>query len=1260
MTGILVRAKYTYYWLILAFGFIILLALLSAAFIGAPSTTDSYPSETISLWINFLGTLHPIFLHLPIGAFTLLVLMESISILSAGRYRPKTSLILTFALMSTFLALIFGYALYLTGNYAGELIEQHKDQALIFTGLLVIGALFKLTGFYHPIYVRFTRVCYLFSLFSSMAFMTLAGHNGGLITHGDPLDKWPSTVLSQRKIAAEALRTDPVIFEHVVQPILDERCVYCHGADKQEGSLRLDSYAALLSPAENGPSLVSGDVDNSALIQRLLLPLHDDKHMPPTDKPQATAEEIALLTWWVDQGAPEKSFKSDLSVSDGIERALASLVSPAERTAREAANRAKIAAERRTLIAERERLKPLIDAFNANYPGALSYRSSESVDLNFSATSFASTFATIDLEGLLPFADVLTSANLARCSGVDDTAASYIAQLTALRELNLSQTQVGDILTAGLSALPNLQLLNLFGTQISPLSDEPLLKLPAIRTLYVGNTGYNANQTIALREVFSQSNERSVEVVGIDTLPEMSTLTEEGIFAQKIGAKPGIYGELISPQGTVTLSSIDQSIEQFGRLAQFTQTAAPELDFAFQTQQTNKPWVQLRFEAPQAISAFVLKNRSDLPELAEGLVLQRQLRNGSWETIWTSPGAQAKWTIDLSYLPAVKRESTAFRFILNAAKPSVLHLAHLLLWGQAVEPAESVAEELSESLTQTGQDDFTYVVAPHWGKIPGHAYIGPTHGGIVVDQTDRVFVSTDGSHGILVFRRDGTYLKSIAKGEGPYHGLCIHTSEGQEFIYAASNTHMAKYSLSGELIMKIEGLKQSEGNQWKKGTAVAVAPSGEIFIADGYGSSVIFKYSPEGEFLKKFGHRGNEPGQFKVSHGLAVDTRNQEQPLLIVCDRENGRLQLFDMDGNFVRVATEGLRRPCAVSIQNDLLLVAELRGRAVLLDRDYQVVSVLGENPRGNELAKFKVPPEAWEAAVFIAPHGCSFGQDGAIYIQDWNKWGRVTKLLPLKNLTTTDVEALTDLQSHAPAHPALWTPNQLDGLFLWLDAADVETFTISSGRVAQWDDKSGKGLHAYALDPESGPSSGKRTVNGQNALDFFNSRLANKEPDEGNWQDVFVVADWSGGQTFDNYNGLLTGFARRLGIVGDSRARGDGLYMSETWWNQLRVNAQLHDGSKIMPTLAAPFLVNTIADKPAIVAGFSIGNDRKFLSPNKRRDWEGAVCEVIAFERMLNEHERAQVEGYLAHKWGLVKKLPNNHPYKNNPPELPHGHVH
>ena len=139
-----------------------------------------------------------------------------------------------------------------------------------------------------------------------------------------------------------------------------------------------------------------------------------------------------------------------------------------------------------------------------------------------------------------------------------------------------------------------------------------------------------------------------------------------------------------------------------------------------------------------------------------------------------------------------------------------------------------------------------------------------------------------------------------------------------------------------------------------------------------------------------------------------------------------------------------------------------------MLLDRDYQVVSVLGENPRENELAKFKVPLKLGKRLSLSLRMAVALVRMGP-FISKIGTNGGASPSFCLKNLTTTDVDALTDLDRMRRL-PALWAPNQLDGLFLWLDAADVETFTISSGRVAQWDDKSGKGLHAYALDPESG----------------------------------------------------------------------------------------------------------------------------------------------------------------------------------------------
>ncbi|MEZ7844132.1 MAG: hypothetical protein QMB33_08595, partial [Opitutales bacterium] len=347
--------------------------------------------------------------------------------------------------------------------------------------------------------------------------------------------------------------------------------------------------------------------------------------------------------------------------------------------------------------------------------------------------------------------------------------------------------------------------------------------------------------------------------------------------------------------------------------------------------------------------------------------------------------------IDLTQIPAVKRHAKYFRLIIKT--PATLNLGQVRMWGKQTSSLTTTPTTAPRALT--GQGEWTYEVVPDWGHVPGHDHIGSTHGGIVIDQSGKVYVSTDGPNGLIVYNSDGSFIKTFGKKSRRYHGLNIYQENGQEYIYAAGMHHVTKLDLDGNIILKIEGAKQDPANTWAKATAVAVAPNGDIFIADGYGSSVIFKYDKTGTFIKQFGLRGREEGQFITSHGLTIDARDPSNPLLMVCDRENLRLQHFDLDGNFVNVAINGLRRPCAAAIWKDYVLVAELAGRAVILDKNNQIISVLGDNPDTTQRAKFGVPPEQWQDGVFTAPHGCSFDHEGNVYIEDWNKWGRITKLV-------------------------------------------------------------------------------------------------------------------------------------------------------------------------------------------------------------------------------------------------------------------------
>ncbi|MFN7141868.1 MAG: 6-bladed beta-propeller, partial [Limisphaerales bacterium] len=303
---------------------------------------------------------------------------------------------------------------------------------------------------------------------------------------------------------------------------------------------------------------------------------------------------------------------------------------------------------------------------------------------------------------------------------------------------------------------------------------------------------------------------------------------------------------------------------------------------------------------------------------------------------------------------------------------------------------------------QTGSGRFKFKTVPGWGNIPVNLQIGPTHGSAVVDKKGNIYVSTDSASGIFVFSPDGKLLRSMAPEFSGVHGMVIRKEGRQEYIYGAhvKGAQVVKMTLEGKPVLVFGYPADSglypEGKGYRP-TAVAVAPNGDIFVADGYGKSVIHKFDLTGRYIKTFGVKGPETGQFQTCHGLSLDTR-YKKPLLLVCDRENRRLQHFDLDGNFVAVIAKDLRRPCAVSFYGDYVFVAELEGRVTVLDKNNQVITHLGDNPEKSQWAKFDVPPENWSEGIFTAPHGLTTDAKGNLYVQDWNRTGRLTKLVRVK----------------------------------------------------------------------------------------------------------------------------------------------------------------------------------------------------------------------------------------------------------------------
>jgi hypothetical protein len=231
----------------------------------------------------------------------------------------------------------------------------------------------------------------------------------------------------------------------------------------------------------------------------------------------------------------------------------------------------------------------------------------------------------------------------------------------------------------------------------------------------------------------------------------------------------------------------------------------------------------------------------------------------------------------------------------------------------------------------------------------------------------------------------------------------VHAEEhGEEFFYAtvqkgtpAENWLFIKMKTDGTVVMKIPAPREAgfkTPNEWRL-TAAVPAPDGSIFIANGYGDSRIFRFDRDGNYKGSFAEKGNREGQLDCSHGLALDVRYRE-PLLMVCDRENRRLCHFDLEGKYVGTVTQHLRRPCQVSFSGDYAVVSELEGRVTVLDRDNVPIAFLGDNPQTTQWANYGLDPHDIKADLFSAAHGCFIDSDRNIFVSDWNRTGRVTKL--------------------------------------------------------------------------------------------------------------------------------------------------------------------------------------------------------------------------------------------------------------------------
>ena len=445
----------------------------------------------------FFGRFHMLLVHLPIGFLVLLVGLEALGCLPWFRdLRNARSAVLVLAVPVTALSALCGWLLSRGGGYDAKLLDWHMWAGFGVAGTCLLALIV------HWLKWRATYGAVLLVLFSGLV---VTSHLGGSLTHGgDYLTRYlpalerqfSGETSSAQSVASAATAADPSAFATLVHPLMEAKCVACHGPNKSKGGLRLDSLEAMLKGRKAGPVLLPGEAAASDMIKRLLMPLHHDDHMPPDGKPQPSADEIALLQWWIDAGAPGDKTPSDLKLPANLQHLITAKTAPLPPPASDKPTAATPPVTAPKPLAD---VLPVAEHLAAELGIALLPLAQGEPWLQANASIARTKFGDAELAKLAALAPNLRWLDLTG-TGVTDQGLAQLAAMPHLTRLYLARTAVTDGGLLQLAGLAELEYLNLHGTPVTDAGLERLKPLHKLRQLYLWQTGVTPDAAKAFAE----------------------------------------------------------------------------------------------------------------------------------------------------------------------------------------------------------------------------------------------------------------------------------------------------------------------------------------------------------------------------------------------------------------------------------------------------------------------------------------------------------------------------------------------------------------------------------------------------------------------------------------------------------------------------------------------------------------------------------------------------------------------------------------
>ncbi len=499
---------------------------------------------------EFIGRLHPLIVHLPIG-----ILIFAFALVLFQRFRRvDIEAVISFALLlgsiSAVVACVAGWILAQSGEYDADLVFKHQ-----WTGIAT--AIIGFSAYFFKIIRDILTTI-------TVGVLAVAGHYGGNLTHGEgylfPKKKTPSvktvqtidsvqSVVNQQTVplteaqkamlphAPQAVLPNTIktvlpnnaqtnspntpqiapntvaqmviqksfIYRDEVAPILENKCYNCHSAVKKKGDLRLDTEEFIRKGGKNGIVLTSGNPENSPLYNYLILPEDNDDHMPPAGKPQLTPQEISTIHQWIKQGASFQEVVGTFAAGSALPKPVSVLNGATNlttlklpKTTTKETTQTAVSTPKTTVYTAVQNTETAIlkNKTEAATPSVLNQLKQQNIIIstfgegsNYLMANFVNVknYNSSLIDNLQSIGNQLVRVRLSN-QPVSDSDVKKLSSLKNITRLNLEKTSITDAALVHLKDLPNLEQINLYGTNITDKGLLELVKCSNLKIVYLWQT----------------------------------------------------------------------------------------------------------------------------------------------------------------------------------------------------------------------------------------------------------------------------------------------------------------------------------------------------------------------------------------------------------------------------------------------------------------------------------------------------------------------------------------------------------------------------------------------------------------------------------------------------------------------------------------------------------------------------------------------------------------------------------------------------